>query len=228
MLHLGQKRRKVDHMLESLQLSRKDHVSISILRSGLHPDMKYWLHKIGRALDTVCWKCGMGEETVEHVMGECHRIQHTRAQLPEPYLITTTPLKPLELLELWEVKPNLPGIKNWVNSPKPSVQLLAQQQSGVVVVVAITYVYINGFLTGADWMHLISTECFANESIYNQRFYDFFNVYVGGCRKGKCHTMLKGREQLHDTDTYYTQRESCHITATYYRERERSHNSHIL
>ena len=42
----GEGGEKVNRKLESLQLSRKDQVSISILRSGHHPDLKYWLHKI--------------------------------------------------------------------------------------------------------------------------------------------------------------------------------------
>ena len=54
---------------EEKMLSRKDQVSISRLRSGHYQDLKYWLHKIGTALNTACRKCGMGEESVEHVMG---------------------------------------------------------------------------------------------------------------------------------------------------------------
>ena len=88
---------KVSHKLQSQQLSRKDQVSISRLRSGHHPDLKYWLHEIGRALDTVCRKCGMGKETVEHIMGECPRIHHPAAHLPEPFLNATNPRKALEL-----------------------------------------------------------------------------------------------------------------------------------
>ena len=97
----GDRREKVNHKLESLQLSRKEQVSISGLRSGHHPDLKYCLHKICRALDTVCRKCSMVEETVEHVMGECPRIHHPTAQLNELYLIATNPIKALELWELW-------------------------------------------------------------------------------------------------------------------------------
>ena len=95
----GERGEKVNHKLKSQQLSRKDQVSISRLRSRHHPELKYWLHKIGRALDTVCRKCGMGEETVEHEMGECPRIHHHTAQLSEPYLIVTNPLKTFELLK---------------------------------------------------------------------------------------------------------------------------------
>ena len=42
----GKRGEKVNHKLESLQLSRKDQVSISRLRSCHHPDLTYWLHKL--------------------------------------------------------------------------------------------------------------------------------------------------------------------------------------
>ena len=85
---------KVNHKLESLQLSRKDQVSMSRLRSGHHADLKYWLHKIGRALDTVSQKCGMREGSVEHAIGESPWIHHPATQISEPYLIATNPSKP--------------------------------------------------------------------------------------------------------------------------------------
>ena len=44
----GERGEKVNHKLESLQLSRKDQVSISRLRIGHHPD--YWHHMIGLML----------------------------------------------------------------------------------------------------------------------------------------------------------------------------------
>ena len=37
---------KVNNKLEILQLSRKDQVSVSRMRSGHHPKLKYWLHTI--------------------------------------------------------------------------------------------------------------------------------------------------------------------------------------
>ena len=79
----GERGEEVNDKLESLLLSMKDQVSFSRLRSGHHPDLKYWLHNIGRALDTVCRKCGMAEETVEHAMWECPPIHHPPTQLRE-------------------------------------------------------------------------------------------------------------------------------------------------
>ena len=62
--YYGERGDKVNHKLESLQLSTKDHVSFIRLRSGHYQDLKYWLHNISRSLDDVSLKCGMGEETV--------------------------------------------------------------------------------------------------------------------------------------------------------------------
>ena len=36
------------------------------MKSGHHPDLKYWLHKIGHAKDAICRKCVTGEETAVH------------------------------------------------------------------------------------------------------------------------------------------------------------------
>ena len=87
---------KVNHKLERLQLSWKYEFSVSRLKNGHHQDLKYWLHKTGRALDTDCHRCGMAKETVEHAMGECVQIYHPATKLPEPYLTVTSPLKALE------------------------------------------------------------------------------------------------------------------------------------
>ena len=103
----GERGEKVNHNSESQQLSRKDQVFISRQRSGHHPELKYWLHKNGREPDTFCWKCSMGEETIEHKMWECRRINHPTSRLNEPYLATINALKALELRK---AKHDLPGI----------------------------------------------------------------------------------------------------------------------
>ena len=56
---------------EESKLSRKEQMTMVRLISGHHQELKYWLHKIGRTVDTVCGKCGIGEETSEHVVYGC-------------------------------------------------------------------------------------------------------------------------------------------------------------
>ena len=62
----GEGSEKISHKLEGLQLSRKGKVSVRRQRRVHHPNLKYWLYKIGRALDTIRQQCGMWEETVEY------------------------------------------------------------------------------------------------------------------------------------------------------------------
>ena len=45
------------------------------LRSGLHPGLTYWLHKIVCAVDTICRKCRVGKETAKHVY-DCPLVHH--------------------------------------------------------------------------------------------------------------------------------------------------------
>ena len=61
---------------EESKLSRKEQTMMGRQRSGHHPELKYWLHKIGRVVDTICRKCGIGDETAEHVVYEFHSIHH--------------------------------------------------------------------------------------------------------------------------------------------------------
>ena len=46
----GMKGEKLARRKES-RLSRKEQTTMGRLRSGHHPEIKYWLHKIGRAVD---------------------------------------------------------------------------------------------------------------------------------------------------------------------------------
>ena len=101
----GMKGEKLDRREES-KLSRKE-MTMGRLKSGHHPELKYWLHKIWRAVDTICRRCGIGEETAEHVMYDCPRIHHpTLAE--DPQMI-------MRILEKWTTVQNLhdvsqPGI----------------------------------------------------------------------------------------------------------------------
>ena len=69
----GERGEKVNQLLEK-ELTRKEQVTLNRLRCGHHMDLKYWLFKIGRVPDLICRKCGLGEETIEHVITECPRI----------------------------------------------------------------------------------------------------------------------------------------------------------
>ena len=53
---------------KSLTAEKNKKMTIGRLRSGHHPDLKYWLHKIQRAVDAISIKCGVGEEKTEHVV----------------------------------------------------------------------------------------------------------------------------------------------------------------
>ena len=63
------------------------------LRSGHHPELKYWLHKIGRAVDTICRKCGIGEETAELVVFDCPGVNHPLDDPTPPDTLAKNPQK---------------------------------------------------------------------------------------------------------------------------------------
>ena len=56
--------------------SRKEQMLVGRLRICLHWDLKYWLHKIRRALDAICRKYAVWEETAELTAYDCPRISH--------------------------------------------------------------------------------------------------------------------------------------------------------
>ena len=70
---------------EEGQLGRRDQVTLGRPRSGHHSELKYWLAKINRAIDTICRKCGLDDETTEHAIYKCPRIHRPPA---EPLLPT--------------------------------------------------------------------------------------------------------------------------------------------
>ena len=66
---------KLDRRKES-KLYKKEQMTMGRLRSGHHSDLKCWLHKIWRAVDTIYRKCGVGKGTAENVVYDCSRINH--------------------------------------------------------------------------------------------------------------------------------------------------------
>ena len=67
---------------------------MSRLGSGHHPDLKYWLHKIGRALDIVCWKCGMGRIQLNIQWGSTLESSTLQPNYPNPTRSHPTPSRP--------------------------------------------------------------------------------------------------------------------------------------
>ena len=92
---------------EEGQLDRKDQVTLSHLRCGHHPDLKYWLHKIQRAPDDICRKCGTGPETTEHILRECPRLRY---HFVSPTFAADHPREFLTVWERWKTLPDLPDI----------------------------------------------------------------------------------------------------------------------
>ena len=86
----GMKEEKLDRRKES-KSSRKEQTTIGHLRSGHQPDLKYWLHKIERTVDTICWKCGIGEDTSEHILYDCPRILHPPHEPTPPDTVAKDP-----------------------------------------------------------------------------------------------------------------------------------------
>ena len=75
------------------------------LISGHHPEFKYWLHNIGRAVDTICRKCGVREETAEHVMHDCSSIHRPPHQPTPPDTLARDPLKGSENIGEVDLRP---------------------------------------------------------------------------------------------------------------------------
>ena len=71
----GAKGEKLEHIEES-KLSRKEQMTMGLLRRGHHLDLKYWMHKIRCVVDTILKKCRVGKETAEHIVYDCLSIHH--------------------------------------------------------------------------------------------------------------------------------------------------------
>ena len=100
----GERGEKVDRKAEEA-LTRAEQVTLSRLRSGHHPELKYWQHKIGRATDVTCRKCGIGEETAEHALFLCPRLEPLHGSVSSRTL--------LERWEKWlalSVRPDVSGL----------------------------------------------------------------------------------------------------------------------
>ena len=95
----GMEGEKLDHREES-KLSRTEVTTIGRLRNGHHPELKYWWHKIGCVVDTICRKCRVGEETAEHVVYDCSRIHNQPHEPTPPDTLAKDPQKAIGEVDL--------------------------------------------------------------------------------------------------------------------------------
>ena len=105
----GDKGSKVNRKEEG-QLGRRDQVTLGRLQSGHHPELKYWLAKINRAVDTICRKCGLGDETAEHVIYKCPCIHRPPAEPPPPDTMALSPKLTLMIWDKWKSISDLSNI----------------------------------------------------------------------------------------------------------------------
>ena len=107
-------RSKVNREEES-QLGRRDQVTLGRLRSGHLPKLKYWLAKINRAVDTICRKCGLGDETAERVIYKCPRIHRPPAETAFLDTMALNPKLTLMICDKWKSMSELSNI----SQPQP-------------------------------------------------------------------------------------------------------------
>ena len=105
----GDRGSKVNRKEEG-QLGRRDQVTLGCLRSGHQPELKYWLAKINIAVETICRKCGLGDETAEHVMYKCPRIHRPPAEPPLPDTMALNPKLTLMIWDKWKSMSDLSNI----------------------------------------------------------------------------------------------------------------------
>ena len=97
------------------QLGRRDQGTLGRLRSGHLPELKYWLAKIIRAVDTICGKYGLGDETADHAIYKCPRIHRPTAEPPLP---DTMVLNPKLSLMIWDKWKSMSDLSN-ISEPQP-------------------------------------------------------------------------------------------------------------
>ena len=99
----------------SLNNNNNHHHHLFRFRSGHHPELKYWLAKINRAVDTICRKCGLGDETAEHAIYKCPRIHRPPAEPPPS---DTMELNPKLTLIIWDKWKSMSDLSN-ISQPQP-------------------------------------------------------------------------------------------------------------
>ena len=94
--HLTQHQPRDDH------LSRQQQVEISRLRSGHHPDLNHWRHKIGLTSDDTCRGCGRAPETTQHIFEQCPILLDCRSEGFSLTSLRSDPLASLRLFDIWK------------------------------------------------------------------------------------------------------------------------------
>ena len=111
----GDKGSKVKRKEEG-QLGRRNQVTLRFFRSSHHSELKYWLAKINRAVDTITRKCGLGDETAEQAIYKCPRIHRPPAEPPPP---NTMALNPKLTLMIWYTWKSMKPFRNFT-TPTPT------------------------------------------------------------------------------------------------------------
>lgn len=82
-------------------LTRKEQTTLSRLRSGHHPALRYWRHKMNLEAETGCRVCGGAEETALHALTDCDAVKHMYPQGWKPHGLVTDTRKALEIWRKW-------------------------------------------------------------------------------------------------------------------------------
>ena len=112
----GHRGSKVNRKEEG-QLGRRDQMTLGRFPAGHHPELKYWLAKINRAVDTICRKCGLGDKTAAHAIYKFSRIHRPPA---EPPLSDTMALNPKLTLMIWDKWKSMSALSN-ISQPQPLI-----------------------------------------------------------------------------------------------------------
>ena len=83
-------------------LSRQEQVTLCRVRSGHHPDVRYWRKKLGLSETHICRLCEMAVETTLHVLGECPAMRHLYPSDWRPRMLIERPEKTLEIWSRWQ------------------------------------------------------------------------------------------------------------------------------
>ena len=80
-------------------LTRREHITLSRLRSGHHTEIRYWRIKIDDEIKSECRICGLAEETIEHIMEDCPAM---RNHYPEDWNLHKMTTNSRKALEIWQ------------------------------------------------------------------------------------------------------------------------------